>query len=568
MREKRKNLRQKLIPAFIAAACIPIAIFALISQTRLRHSTMENLDMQAKADLQKADQSLNMTLDKYETLLYDITTDEDFLNLALSAESEYDVMEADAYALRREFSHICNRNEGAEGIQLVLKDGRRIFYDRLSSSSVNSTWITEIQAPEAEGLLSYFADREQPRNTGQKQMFHITRRIVDYWDIHKELGYVILSISMDTLASAMETGSESEIYIAEDGIIIEGGAEDARGQKTAFLEKKGSSIQTIENKRSGWTILLCQPMKPYQRAIGEQFIFWVLVAAAMLLVLVILLYRVTRPVMASVNGIVDAMDNLEKEKFCLSLPVNENDSSEIQRISEGFNEMAERTRLSVEQVKASAIEQKNAEISALEAQIDPHFLYNILDTINWKAIENEQYEISSMLVALAGILRYAINDAGELTTVGAECAWLEKYILLHQAKLGEEIELEFQAEEALMSCQIHKMLMQPFVENAVKYGFRGSKEPHKLEIRMERAGEQLHIRIRNNGNPIQPEILEELNAGTERKNHLGIPNVRKRLKLYYGQAAAVYFESAQNTGTAVHLFVPLQGGNEDADRSN
>ena len=132
MKEKRKNLRQKLIPAFIAAACIPIAIFALISQTRLRHSTMENLDMRAKADLQKADQSLNMTLDKYETLLYDITTDEDFLNLALTAESEHDVMEADAYALRREFSHICNRNEGAEGIQLVLKDGRRIFYDRLS----------------------------------------------------------------------------------------------------------------------------------------------------------------------------------------------------------------------------------------------------------------------------------------------------------------------------------------------------------------------------------------------------------------------------------------------------
>lgn len=90
-----------------------------------------------------------------------------------------------------------------------------------------------------------------------------------------------------------------------------------------FLEKKGSSIQTIVNKRSGWTILLGQPMKPYQRAIGEQFIFWVLVAAAMLLVLVILLYRVTRPVMVSVNGIVDAMDNLEKEKFSLRLPVNE-----------------------------------------------------------------------------------------------------------------------------------------------------------------------------------------------------------------------------------------------------
>lgn len=115
MRQKRKNLRQKLVPSLIAAACIPIAIFALVSQARLRKSTMENLNMQARADLQKADQSLNMTLDKYETILYDITTDEDFLNLVLASEAENDAMEADAYALRRDFSHICNRNEGVEG---------------------------------------------------------------------------------------------------------------------------------------------------------------------------------------------------------------------------------------------------------------------------------------------------------------------------------------------------------------------------------------------------------------------------------------------------------------------
>ena len=94
------------------------------------------------------------------------------------------------------------------------------------------------------------------------------------------------------------------------------------------------------------------------------------------------------------------------------------------------------------------MEQKNAEISALEAQIDPHFLYNILDTINWKAIENEQYEISEMLVALADILRYAINDAGEFTTIDAEKGWLEKYILLQQEKLGEEIELEFKMQDS------------------------------------------------------------------------------------------------------------------------
>ncbi len=118
--------------------------------------------------------------------------------------------------------------------------------------------------------------------------------------------------------------------------------------------------------------------------------------------------------------------------------------------------MTERIYHLIGQVKQSALEQKNAEISALEAQIDPHFLYNILDTINWKAIENEQYEISEMLVALAEILRYAINDAGELTTIEAEKVWLEKYILLQQEKLGEKIELIFKIPEELETYKIHK----------------------------------------------------------------------------------------------------------------
>ena len=236
------------------------------------------------------------------------------------------------------------------------------------------------------------------------------------------------------------------------------------------------------------------------------------------------------------------------------LAIKENDSIEIQKISEGFNDMTERIYHLIGQVKQSALEQKNAEISALEAQIDPHFLYNILDTINWKAIENEQYEISEMLVALAEILRYAINDAGELTTIEAEKVWLEKYILLQQEKLGEKIELIFKIPEELETYKIHKMLLQPFVENAIKYSFRGCKGEHRLTIEAAKAEEKVR--------------LKELNEGTKIKNHLGISNVRKRLELYYGEDTAVYFENILSGGVKVHLFIPIQGGNDDADSSH
>lgn len=255
MKKRKKNLRQILIPSFIITAFIPIAIFALISQERLKASTLENMNNQAEADLQKANQSLNMTLNKYETILYDITTDEEFLNLVVNANDSEEIPEADAYNMRRDFSHICNRNEGVDGIQLVLFDKRRLFYDRLSSSSVNSTWMEKIEVPDESKLLSYNVDKD---TENPERMFHIGRKVVNYWDISENLGYVILFVNMDELESVLSSGKGSRVYLVEDGVIV--GAEDTKslGRKVKTLDNAEVNQREIKNTRSGWSIILCQ----------------------------------------------------------------------------------------------------------------------------------------------------------------------------------------------------------------------------------------------------------------------------------------------------------------------
>ena len=465
MKKRKKNLRQILIPAFIITACIPLAIFALISQERLKTSTLENMNNQAEADLQKANQSLNMTLDKYETLLYAITTDEEFLSFVVNANDSEEIPEADAYNMRRDFSHICNRNEGVDGIQLVLSDKRRIFYDRLSSSSVNSTWMEKVKIPDETKLLSYDVDKD---TDNPERMFHIGRKVVNYWDISEDLGYVILSVNLDELESVLSAGKGSRVYLVKDGVIV--GAEDTKmlGRQEKALDSAKVNQKAIKNARSGWSILLCQSIREYQKAIEEQVIFWIMVALAVLLIFVLLIYRVTKPVMISVNDIVDAMKNLEKDNFREKLEVKEKDSTEIQEISEGFN---------------------------------------------------------------------------------------------------EEIELEFKIQDSYGKCKIHKMLLQPFVENAIKYSFRGYEGAHRLTIEVSKAEEQMHIIIANNGRHIEEDQLKDLNMGKEIKNHFGISNVRKRLKLYYGEDAVIYFENVSPSGVKVHLFVPLQEEQKDEDSS-
>ena len=129
--------------------------------------------------------------------------------------------------------------------------------------------------------------------------------------------------------------------------------------------------------------------------------------------------------------------------------------------------------------------------------------------------------------------------------------------MLQAAKLGKKLKIDEQVPEEIMGHQIHKLLLQPFVENAIKHGFREKEGECRLRIFMRPAGEQIHIIIEDNGKGIAPQMLKKLNDDSEEMDgHVGITNVRKRLKLYYGEEADIYFESLTGSYTKAHLFIP------------
>lgn len=216
-------------------------------------------------------------------------------------------------------------------------------------------------------------------------------------------------------------------------------------------------------------------------------------------------------------------------------------------------------RKQVELGERASEEQKRAQANTLEAQIAPHFLYNALDMINWKAIENEQYEISEMLGMLGDILRYSVKNIDDMTTLRTEFQWLEHYVWLGNVELSRKTKLKLQVPEELMELQIHKLLLQPFIENALKYAFLNRGGDDILMVGVGLAGSQIHITIEDNGRGIDEGLLRKLNDETaDMGEHVGISNVRKRLKLYYGEDAVVYFESLLDCYTRIHLFIPVR----------
>lgn len=556
----RGTLKRRLITNFLLTALIPVLIFAIISQINIQQRLKENLSDRIKSNLDTAEKNLEMVLDKYETILYDFSTDEDVLEIVKALNESRGNRESNSTSLRKKLSHICNQFTGVEGITIQLKTGEIIYYESLSSFSRNETWADKVKIPKIERGAVYFGDGKPVKIADKNHyMFYIARNITDYRIIGNFQGTVVLSVNEERIRRAIASDIGSREYLLSDDVIVSAPDPKKIGKKLSEIQDpENYQYTTADNEISGFAICNEQPLAYYWKMSVSQWIYFFIIISMTIVIVFILLHFFSRPYIQAVESITGVMSCVEQGEFDHQVRVNPHLPMEIQQISSGFNEMVAHLEMLIAKVKQAVLDQKNAELSALEAQIDPHFLYNTLDTINWKAIENEQYEISGMVGALADILRYTVKNAGGTASISEEIAWLKQYIMLQSAKFGKRLDVKIYMPEDVKECRIHKLLLQPFVENTIKYAF-ADQEECALNIRMKKSGEQLHILIQDNGQGMNPDMVARLNQEEcEMEGHLGIANVRKRLKLYYGGQAALYFESEVGNYTKVHLFIPIE----------
>ncbi len=212
----------------------------------------------------------------------------------------------------------------------------------------------------------------------------------------------------------------------------------------------------------------------------------------------------------------------------------------------------------MEEIRQAGIREKEAEIRALELQINPHFIYNTLDSINWLAVENEQDEISNMLSQFARILRYQIDKSNKIVTIEQELVYLEMYLYLQKVRFSDSFEFVIQCDELVKYCLIHKMIFQPFVENAILHGFKGISYNGILEILIRNHDESsLVFEIIDNGNGMDAETKNRtIGKQREKTKSIGIENVLNRLDAYYGQEYIFSMESEVGKGTKIKIVIP------------
>ena len=288
----------------------------------------------------------------------------------------------------------------------------------------------------------------------------------------------------------------------------------------------------------------------------------VIVAAVVVLITVIVLYsvRVTRRITGPIGVLSRKAQQFGSGDFTPT-PVRTH-ITELQTLDTGFNDMARR----VDALMTKQVEDQRslhrAELELLQAQINPHFLYNTLDSIAILAESDRGEDVVTMVTSLSTFFRNSLNKGADILSLGAECAQVQSYLEIQQIRYSDILRYEISIPQALMDCMVPKLILQPLVENALYHGIKNRRGMGMITVTGEEKDGDLLLKVSDNGAGMDEERVRELQSGIYEDKHtgLGLVNVHKRIRLYCGAAYGLSFESASGKGTVVTVRLPMNRG--------
>jgi len=243
---------------------------------------------------------------------------------------------------------------------------------------------------------------------------------------------------------------------------------------------------------------------------------------------------------------------------------------ETSKLAHAFNIMVGKIRELMWQIVQDQEQKRKSELNALQAQINPHFLYNTLDSIIWMAECNRNREVVQMTSALAKLFRASISKGEELVPVGTEIIHIENYLKIQKMRYKDKLDYHIDVDDAVKHYQTIKVILQPIVENAIYHGIKKKKGPGLITITAREEGTDLILQVSDNGIGMDKEtlrmLLEPAPAGREGRG-VGVRNVHERLQLYFGKSYGLSFESRPGEGTTAFLRfpkIPSAAGGETA----
>lgn len=448
------------------------------------------------------------------------------------------------------------------GVDIWRQDGEQ--YN--SSSAYKKITNSEAAAiANRNGKLSYMGTI-QSRYEPEDEVYVFSRKINDINDLGKALGIMCLYIPKNKVQGifAQERAAYvNEYYIVENGSILIASDKEAEGIRLAdrighmeFSGKQGvEQIKVYGEQRMvsyyhlsypEWylvNIMSCEQILSQNHVFLQMFLMILILAMALCIYAA---FAVSAHILAPLKKVTGAMKNLEKENFRLEIPVISND--EISVLASSFNKMSTELDKQVNQIHVSQLSEKNAQIKALQAYINPHFLYNTLDVICWMARMENAEETCGLVEALSKIFRMSVHTGTRVFTVEEELEYIGNYLTIQRCRYADSIDFVMDVEECVVNCETISFVLQPLIENAITHGLDG-KEGLVVTIHVKRKEDMLVYIVEDDGAGADIEELHKLLYEYEEgKRGMAISSVHNRIRLYYGERYGLHFEKGNTNG--------------------
>lgn len=575
------SFQRKIITIYLVLTIIPMLLIALIITGVYYQRILDSAYNILNENAQQHEIIVQERMENYENVMYELVADSEFINLA----KMYNISDSvDELKIKKILSSGINTYDQIRAAVFLSDSGKYVSYSRWYGSQYDSIWSESKKRTEIydevnkNQALTFIATV----NIGIEEVRDDQAILMGFpvRDLRTQEQSGVLIIALDDNGLLFNSESESSVKGVET-VIIDDYNKIIAGTKDKFINISLDSylggiyknVSTLEIRKypiqsTQWSIVHI-----IDRAIYREDIYHTLWAVIIIVVIVVvivcaLVWGIFGRYIGNIQKISQGLRNYEgKQTEELKVDVNKED--ELYTIVRQFNKMTVRINHLVEtlekkniEIQEAAISQKHAEIKALEAQINPHFLFNTLDSINWRAIENDEEEISDMLATLGSLLRYSVSNIESMVCLEAEISWLKKYVFLQRDRFQNSFDCVYDVTEDAMGFPVYKMLLQPIIENTILHAFENVKEGGMINIEAcVRKDGKLEIHIRDNGCGMDTLTLERIRKeigenGALNSESIGISNVIHRLRIYYQEEADIMVKSKLGSGTEFILVIP------------
>ncbi len=555
------KLRYKLAIFYSLFCFLPVMLLFLLSFLQMRSIIDDKEKMNLQSYLQQSVSSMDRTLDGYNSLsdyiAFDRTLAEVFSMEYGTPYEQYEQLTQKVDPILRSSSYF---HGGMQRITIYTDNGM-VKHDTTVApvSEIEETdWYQKtLEHPGINWFVNY---QEKTLFSARKLAFSGAREGVNilYMDVDYQKLFTPYAETLISECGLYITDQEGKLVFEESR--FSGKNQNYDLTYSEFLEQRdrGSTDYTIlceQSNTTGWTVWLYQPVG----LAGEAMRPIVVMAGVTILICIfaaVLAYFITS---GMVSGRIERLTRLmqEVQEGSMDMQVGSDDRDEIGMLYRGFGSMMKRIRTLINEVYLGKITQKEAELKALQAQINPHFLYNTLSLINWKALAAGEEDISRMTLAMSTFYRTALNRGRNVLQVEAELsntrAYLEIQSMLHDGDFDYEIE----AQPEILQCESLNLILQPLVENAIHHGIEEKTDGRgKISVRGWKEENCVWFMVEDNGIGMEQEVADKI-LTMESKGY-GVRNVDERIRLCYGEKYAMKVESVVGKGTKMTIHFPAK----------